>query len=210
VAEKGFAQFGMERRIEGSIEMRSTIVAAVLALAGAGFALSSPADAAVFAPDQGVIRDHAGSAIIQVQGGQGQQRGRNRPAPRAVPNRGGPRTGNFRAGQQRGGQHRAIVRPGGPGRGVAARRGPGRAAGIHHRGYRPAGYRRWHPRHLVYHRWRHRPYYGRIIGGIAIGTILAASAYYAYAAEPPAPGLCWFWADEDEVQGYWDYCVDPH
>ena len=80
---------------------------------------------------------------------------------------------------------------------------------MHHRGFRPAGYARWHPRHLVYHRWSYRPYYGRIIGGVAIGTLLAASAYYAYAAAPPAPGLCWFWADPDEVQGYWDYCVDP-
>jgi hypothetical protein len=204
--------------------MKKAMVAAVLALAGAGLALSSPADAAVFAPDQGAMRDQAGSAVIQVQGGQrrqGQQRGGNRPAQRAVPSRGGQRSGNFRGGQHRGGQrravgrpggqHRAIVRPGGPGRGIGPRRGagPGRAATVHRRGYRPQGYRRWHPRHLVVRRWHHRPYYGRIIGGVAIGTILAASAYYAYAVEPPAPGLCWLWVDEEETQGYWDYCVDP-
>jgi hypothetical protein len=56
--------------------------------------------------------------------------------------------------------------------------------------------------------WYYRPYYGRIVGGVALGTLLAATAYYAYAEAPPADGLCWFWADEEETQGYWDYCAD--
>lgn len=80
---------------------------------------------------------------------------------------------------------------------------------VHRRGYRPAGFKRWHPRHLAYRKWHRRPYYGYIIGGIALGSILAASYYYDYAYEPPAPGLCWFWADPSEQSGYWDYCADP-
>ncbi|HWV80956.1 MAG TPA: hypothetical protein VNZ50_05970 [Hyphomicrobiaceae bacterium] len=69
------------------------------------------------------------------------------------------------------------------------------------RRYYRGGYR---PRY-AYRHWHRRPYYGRIVGGIALGALLAGSAYYAYNA-PPAPGLCWFWADPYERHGYWDYC----
>jgi hypothetical protein len=195
--------------------MRRIVFAA--ALAGAGLVLPAAASAAVFAPAAGAMSDQARSSVVQVQ----QQRQirsaprvqTSRPAFRAAPNRGAVRHSA---------PNRTIHRQVGPGRVVAPGRaiGPGRTAGpgrgfapgravVHHRGFRPQGYVRWHPRHLVYHRWSYRPYYGRIIGGVAIGTLLAASAYYAYASAPPAPGLCWFWADPDEVQGYWDYCVDP-
>jgi hypothetical protein len=78
--------------------------------------------------------------------------------------------------------------------------------GRHRHGYRPPGYHRWHKHHMAYRGWHRRPYYGRVIGGIALGTLLAGSAYYAYAGAPPAPGLCWYWADRYERQGYWDYC----
>jgi hypothetical protein len=212
----------MDRRIEGSIDMRSFFLAA--ALAGAGLILPTAASAAAFAPARGAMSDQAGSAVIQVQ----QRQFRNapravaRPAVRAAPNRAFRQGGPNRAIQRQVGPGRAVGRPGGPGRAFAPGRagpgrafapgrgvGPGRAAVLHRRGFRPRGYVRWHPRHLAYHRWSYRPYYGRIIGGVAIGTLLAASAYYAYAAEPPAPGLCWFWADPDETEGYWDYCVDP-
>ena len=54
-------------------------------------------------------------------------------------------------------------------------------------------------------RWYHRPHYGRVIGGVVLGTILVASAYYAYSA-PPAPDLCWYWIDDVHERGYWDYC----
>jgi len=75
-----------------------------------------------------------------------------------------------------------------------------------HRHYRRGGGRHYHHRHHYSHRhWHHRPHYGRIVGGIALGALLAGSAYYAYNA-PPAPGLCWYWADPYERRGYWDYC----
>jgi hypothetical protein len=186
------------------IVMKTTILAVAFALAGARLILPTAADAAVFAPAQGAMRDQAGSALIQVQRDQRQPRTAR---PNARP--------NFRASPNRAIRQRPIVRPGHttgrPGRVVRPGRfvGPGRAASVHRRGFRPPGFRRWHPHHLVVRRWYHRPYYGRIIGGIAIGTILAASAYYAYAEEPPAPGLCWYWVDEDETEGYWDYCIDP-
>jgi hypothetical protein len=66
-------------------------------------------------------------------------------------------------------------------------------------------YRRWHRNHYSYRRWHRRPHYGTIIGGIALGALLAGSAY-AYVDRPPAPGLCWYWADPYERRGYWDYC----
>jgi hypothetical protein len=54
-----------------------------------------------------------------------------------------------------------------------------------------------------YRKWYKRPYYGTVIGGVALGTVLGAAAY---AATPPAPNLCWYWADPSQTQGYWDYC----
>ena len=54
-----------------------------------------------------------------------------------------------------------------------------------------------------YRRWNRRPHYGRVIGGVALGTILGAAAYSAMA---PAPNLCWYWADPWRSRGYWDYC----
>lgn len=71
------------------------------------------------------------------------------------------------------------------------------------RGYRRGG-RDWH-RGYSGRRYSRRPHYGTIVGGIALGALLAGSAY-AYAPRPPAPGLCWYWADPYERQGYWDYC----
>ncbi len=56
-----------------------------------------------------------------------------------------------------------------------------------------------------YRKWYKRPYYGQWVGGVALGTVLAAGAYAA-ASGPPAPGLCWYWADPYQSQGYWDYC----
>lgn len=57
----------------------------------------------------------------------------------------------------------------------------------------------------AYRPWYRRPYYGTIIGGIALGTIVAATAY-GLAPPRPRPDLCWYWADEFQSRGYWDYC----
>ncbi len=55
--------------------------------------------------------------------------------------------------------------------------------------------------------WVHRPYYGTIVGGVALGTMIAVTAGSLPVA--PAPNMCWFWADSSQVTGYWDYCVAP-
>jgi hypothetical protein len=57
-----------------------------------------------------------------------------------------------------------------------------------------------------YHRpWSRRPYYGRIIGGVALGTIIGVAVVGAVPRRP-APDLCWYWADPYRSRGYWDYC----
>jgi hypothetical protein len=68
--------------------------------------------------------------------------------------------------------------------------GPGFYRGAYVRGYRP---------------WYRRPYFGTIVGGIALGTIITAAAIGVPPAAP-APDLCWYWADPDQTTGYWDYC----
>jgi hypothetical protein len=50
--------------------------------------------------------------------------------------------------------------------------------------------------------WVRRPYFGTIVGGVALGTLIAVSV----APVAPAPNLCWYWADPSQTQGYWDYC----
>jgi hypothetical protein len=54
-----------------------------------------------------------------------------------------------------------------------------------------------------YRPWNKKAYYGTIVGGVALGAVLAAGAY---AAGPPAPNLCWYWYDPTMTRGYWDYC----
>ncbi len=56
--------------------------------------------------------------------------------------------------------------------------------------------------------WR-RPAYGWAPGGaIAAGAalgFLSAGAVAAYAT-PPAAGLCWYYTDITQTQGFWDVC----
>ena len=56
--------------------------------------------------------------------------------------------------------------------------------------------------------WAPRPYYGAVIGGVALGTIITVAAVGA-APVAPAPNMCWFWADAAQMTGYWDYCRAP-
>jgi hypothetical protein len=53
--------------------------------------------------------------------------------------------------------------------------------------------------------WAPRPYYGTVIAGVALGTIIYVSAA---GTAPPAPSstLCWYWSDPAMTGGYWDYC----
>jgi len=54
----------------------------------------------------------------------------------------------------------------------------------------------------VYRPYVRAPYYGAIVAGVAIGTVIAASV----PPPVPAPGLCWYWSSGAYTQGYWDYC----
>lgn len=50
--------------------------------------------------------------------------------------------------------------------------------------------------------WVRHPYYGTVVAGVTLGTIIAMSAE----PEPPAPELCWYWINERHTEGYWDRC----
>jgi hypothetical protein len=53
--------------------------------------------------------------------------------------------------------------------------------------------------------WVARPYYGTIIAGVALGTLITVAAVGSVPPRP-APNLCWYWADPSGGRGYWDYC----
>ena len=57
--------------------------------------------------------------------------------------------------------------------------------------------------------WAPRPYYGTIVGGVALGTMIAVTTMGA-APAVPAPNMCWFWTDSTQMSGYWDYCQAPY
>jgi hypothetical protein len=81
------------------------------------------------------------------------------------------------------------------------RGGPGWRGAAPWRG--PVG---WNGRPYWYGRpWVARPYYGTIIAGVALGTLITVTAVGLVPARP-APHLCWYWADPYGERGYWDYC----
>jgi hypothetical protein len=57
--------------------------------------------------------------------------------------------------------------------------------------------------------WAGRPYRwapgGAIAAGAAIGVIAAGTAV-AWAPPPPQPGLCWYYTDQTQRNGFWDTC----
>ena len=57
-----------------------------------------------------------------------------------------------------------------------------------------------------YRPWVRRAWWGTAIGGVVLGTII----YTSYVPAAPAEGLCWFWANPEQTQGYWDYCQAPY
>lgn len=56
--------------------------------------------------------------------------------------------------------------------------------------------------------WGPRPYYGRTIAGVTLGTVIVAGAVGVVPVAPD-PTLCWLWSDPSMTRGYWDYCVVP-
>ncbi len=106
----------------------------------------------------------------------------------------GPRGGVYHRGGTVGGYRGGAYR-GGVYRGGVYRGGYGYRGGVYRGGYggwaRPGWYR-WGPG-------------GAIAAGAAIG-VLAAGAAIAYAGQPPAPGLCWYYTDPSYRAGFWDAC----
>jgi hypothetical protein len=85
---------------------------------------------------------------------------------------------------------------------AAARRAP---AARHYPAHRPVGGAvavRPGARWVRPYRW---PVGGAIAAGAAIGFVVAATAV-AWAPPPPQPGLCWYYTDPSQRQGFWDVC----
>jgi hypothetical protein len=147
----------------------------------------SPGSASPLNPGSASLGLHAGELtsadLIQVRAGVHGGRAAVGPRGGAVVHRGGAVVG------PRGGaavRHTAVVGP----RGSVAVRNTAVVAG---RGgwVRPARYR-----------W---PVGGAIAAGAAIGFVTAATAV-AWAGAAPAPGMCWYYTDPSQTQGFWDYC----
>jgi hypothetical protein len=100
----------------------------------------------------------------------------------------GPRGGVYHRGGTYGGYRGGAYR-GGVYRGGAYR------GGVYRGGY--AGWAR--------PGWYHWGPGGAIAAGAALG-VLATGAAIAYAGQPPAPGLCWYYTDPSYRQGFWDAC----
>lgn len=68
----------------------------------------------------------------------------------------------------------------------------------HWKGYRG-------PRGVYVRSWRRRPYYGNVVAGVALGTILGVAIAGAV-PRAVSPDLCWYWTNPARTHGYWDYC----
>jgi len=97
----------------------------------------------------------------------------------------GPRGGVYHRGATVGGYRGGAYRGGGVYRGAGVYRG---------------GYGGW--ARPSWYRWGAG---GAIAAGAAIG-VLATGAAIAYAGQPPAPGLCWYYTDPSYREGVGDAC----
>ena len=114
-------------------------------------------------------------------------------------------------GPRGGGDHRGGTWAGRPGYGGVYRGGVYRGGVYGRPGYGYGGaYRGAVVRPGYYGGWARPGWYGWAPGGaIAAGAalgVLATGAAVAYAGQPPAPGLCWYYTDPSYRQGFWDAC----
>lgn len=58
---------------------------------------------------------------------------------------------------------------------------------------------------VVVRPWVPKRHFGRVIAGVVLGTVVFAAVAGSVPA-PPAPNLCWYWTDNSQTRGYWDYC----
>jgi hypothetical protein len=161
--------------------IRSSLVkSACVAIALSGFS----------APQAGAIEMQGSNPVPMLNDGMISKayiarRGATAVGPRGgVYHRGGAVGGyGYRGGAYRGGVYRGGVYRGGAYGGVYRGR---------YGGWARPGWYRWGPG-------------GAIAAGAAVG-VLAAGAAVAYAGQPPAPGLCWYYTDPSYRNGFWDAC----
>lgn len=106
------------------------------------------------------------------------------------------------------GRDAVEARPAGPATRPAGRPGAAparRPVHVHHHHHRPRPIVVAPVRPLpVVHPW----YWGRVVAGVTIGTVIVVTAA-GLAPKAPSSTLCWFWTDDTQLRGYWDYCVPP-
>jgi hypothetical protein len=157
----------------------------VQALPGASFApIAAPLDE--LAPTQARAGGHRGGGVHRGGAYAGGARGG------AVVR--GPHGGTAAVGGSRhyGGAYHGGAHRGGAYHGGAYRGGAYRGGGVYRGGgawVRPYGW----------------PVGGAIAAGAAIGFVTAATAA-AWASAPPQPGLCWYYTDASQRNGFWDNC----
>jgi hypothetical protein len=99
------------------------------------------------------------------------------------------------------GYHGGGVYHGGVYRGGVYRGGYGYHGGVYRPGYRgPVVVGGWN--RPGWYRWGPG---GAIAAGAAIG-VLGAASVAAWAPPAPAPGLCWYYTDPSQRNGFWDAC----
>jgi hypothetical protein len=54
-----------------------------------------------------------------------------------------------------------------------------------------------------------RRFWGRVVGGVVLGTTIAVATAGRVPARPSAD-LCWTWTNNARTRGYWYYCVEPY
>lgn len=55
-----------------------------------------------------------------------------------------------------------------------------------------------------YRKWQKKKYFGRVIAGVALGTIFVTAANAV--PRRPSNDLCWYWANPSRTRGFWVYC----
>lgn len=100
--------------------------------------------------------------------------------------------------------HRPVIKPNRPVIRPPHHARPPQFRPPHHA--RPPQFRPPHrPPVVVVRPWHRKHYFGRVVAGVVIGSIVY-TAIAGSVPTPPAPGLCWFWTDRSQTRGYWDYC----
>jgi hypothetical protein len=53
--------------------------------------------------------------------------------------------------------------------------------------------------------WAWKPYFGTVVAGATLGSIISVTTAGA-APRAPASNVCWYWTEQSQTKGYWSYC----